>query len=94
MRGGDYNGKFTAKTKNKISKSVKLAYQTSEKMWLKRLKLRQYHWWNNGIVEVKSIECPGENWIPGKKFRLPVYRFYTAKYFKDKYRRFKKRFMI
>ena len=40
MRGGDYNGKFTAKTKKKISRSIKQAYQTSEALWMKRFTSR------------------------------------------------------
>ena len=23
-------------------------------------------WWNNGEVNKRSVECPGENWIPGR----------------------------
>lgn len=91
MRGGDYNGKFTAKTKKKISRSIKQAYQISEALWMKRFTLKQYRWWNNGEKEVKSIECPGEGWFLGKKFKLKKYPVYTAKYFKDKFNRLKKK---
>lgn len=23
-------------------------------------------WWNNGVVDVRSLECPGEEWINGR----------------------------
>ena len=72
MRGGDYNGKFTAKTKQKISNSIKQAYQTSEAMWMKRIYMRLNRWWTDGKKNRGSRERPGENWLLGKKLRSTI----------------------
>ena len=63
-----------------ISKEKGLGVHNPEKPWLndivkvENIKLRQRNsgkitgskpWWNNGIVETKSINCPGVGWSPG-----------------------------
>ena len=28
--------------------------------------VRGKKWWNNGQVNKMSVECPGEQWVPGR----------------------------
>ena len=36
---------------------------TIEKM---RMKRSGTHWWNNGVKQVLSVECPGDGWVRGR----------------------------
>lgn len=69
MQGGSYNNKLSIKTKKKISTAIKQAYQTSETMWMKRLLLKFRRSWTNGKENRMSIEQPGEDFYPGRKFQ-------------------------
>lgn len=88
MRGGNYNGKFTAKTKQKISTSMKQAYQVSEALWMKRIYMKLNRWWTNGKKEVFSKDIPGNDYYLGKKLKYtteshpPFTKINLKKYYK------------
>jgi hypothetical protein len=44
---------------NKISESLKNKPKTGNAV-------KGNKWWNNGEANKRSVECPGENWIPGR----------------------------
>lgn len=83
MLGGSYNNKLSAKTKHKISTSIKQAYQTSETMWMKRLLLKFRRSWTNGKEDRLSIQQPGEDFYPGKRLRYltETHKFFSKKAF-------------
>ena len=47
---------------------------TIEKM---RMKRSGKHWWNNGVKQVLSVECPGDGWVRGRCDNVNVGRKYS-----------------
>lgn len=87
MRGGSYGGKLATKTKHKIAKAVKDAYQTSEAMWMKRIWNKLKIKWTNGKENRFSMEPPGDDWWIGSKLRYTteMYPLFTKKVLNKKF---------
>lgn len=94
MRGGSYKGALTAKIKQKISDSVKLAYQTSESLILSRFYIKIRRSWTNGKQNKLCANQPGKEWWPGRKLQYitemypPLTKARLLKKFK-KYKKYK-----
>lgn len=53
-------------SKKKISEKLKGKSHYWNERSAKTLKSKKYRWWNNGVIEKLSIECPGDNFKLGK----------------------------
>ena len=74
--------KFSDTTKQKMSEAHKgkstwnkgktdiYSTETKEKMRNKKLGLYStYFWWTNGVINTRSKNCPGDNWVKGRTNR-------------------------
>ena len=55
----------SAETLRKISESSKGKHHTEETRWKIAEANKGKHLWNNGILSIRSRECPGEGWTRG-----------------------------
>jgi len=71
---------LSEETKNKIRQKNKNKKLTEEQKELISRQVSQRRWWNNGVEDKHTIECPGEGWILGRLFTKNCEKYKTKEF--------------
>ena len=68
IKQGNLNKVISDETKRKISEAKKGKIQNEKQkqaMQLLAQKIKGTKWWNNGQINKRMVECPGDGWVLG-----------------------------
>ncbi len=59
---------MSEETKDKIRQKNKNRKLTKEQKEIISKQVSQRRWWNNGVIDKHTIECPGDGWVLGRLY--------------------------